>query len=210
VWEQTVFKWEQWEQLNPARCADFRRSCWAGRWPPPCMRCAHALRQCRCTGLAGGAAGAGVVGVSAARWRGHSAPPLVRLIAQAPLGMGSPGGAGGCRGGGVAAQLTPCRAGHGACWPAARSGGRCHCWPPPRAPPPHGLSAHQVANRSPPGQQQAPPYLPCLVNRCARFCRAKRFSLTTAPRRPGHGLRRSLVWWLRGHRSSSRMRWGMR
>ena len=38
-------------------------------------------------------------------------PPPARLIARAPLGVGSPGGAGGCQRGGVAVQLTPCRAG---------------------------------------------------------------------------------------------------
>jgi len=38
-------------------------------------------------------------------------PAAGAVDAQAPLGVGSPGGAGGCRGGGVAHQLTPCRAG---------------------------------------------------------------------------------------------------
>jgi hypothetical protein len=38
-------------------------------------------------------------------------PVAGALIAQAALGVGSPGGAGGCRSGGVAHQLTPCRAG---------------------------------------------------------------------------------------------------
>jgi hypothetical protein len=49
--------------------------------------------------------------------------------------------------------------------------------PRPRCPP----GRQQIATRSPSGQQQARPCVLCLVNRCARFCRAKRFSFTTAP-----------------------------
>jgi hypothetical protein len=40
--------------------------CRAGRCAPPRMRCARMLRQHHCTGLAGGAAGAGAVGVGVA------------------------------------------------------------------------------------------------------------------------------------------------
>jgi hypothetical protein len=63
-------------------------------------------------------------------------------------GAGLPGQAGGCRGGGVARQLTPCRVGYGGCWPAARSGVRCHCWPAPRAP---TRPTASLPTRSPPG-----------------------------------------------------------
>jgi hypothetical protein len=86
-------------------------ACRAGRCAPPRMRCARMLRQRRCTGLAGGVAGAGVVGVGVAagvgtaprRWcvgshratRGpHQVGPVAgevvgSLTSSGPAGLGS-------------------------------------------------------------------------------------------------------------------------
>jgi hypothetical protein len=87
----------------------------AARWAPPRTRCARMLRQRRCTGLAGGVAGAGVVGVGVAagvataphRWRVGSAQarpgwarqvgPVVGelvglLTSSRPAGLGMPAG----------------------------------------------------------------------------------------------------------------------
>jgi hypothetical protein len=54
-----------------------RGACWGARCAPPCMRsraqAAPLHRACQWCGWAG------AVGVRVARWRGHSAPPLVRL-----------------------------------------------------------------------------------------------------------------------------------
>jgi hypothetical protein len=88
-----------------------RGGCRAGRWAPPCMGSDHALRQRRCTGLAGGAAGAGVRSVPGLPLAWPQRPAAGAVDRTGTPGVGSPGGAGGWRAGGVAAQLTPGRNG---------------------------------------------------------------------------------------------------